>query len=211
MTKYVKSVEIKYGTHIGKPIVFFSAEDYFVNLEKECRLTLIENFYKEKPSMEDIKEAFIRQYHLKGSVKIAYFDFQHVYIDFSNEIDYTHIQSKKFADIDGTPMKIMLWTPNFKPEVESPIVLVWIRIHQLPWHLFKWGIVSRMVQSVGVSIASDQATYSKFRGNIAKINVESALLKPKLNQIWLGFNMMDGGEDGVWLDIECKGVTSYFL
>lgn len=32
--------------------------------------------------MDAIRKAFIRQYHLKGSVKIAYFGFQYVYIDF---------------------------------------------------------------------------------------------------------------------------------
>ncbi|XP_070036954.1 uncharacterized protein [Nicotiana tomentosiformis] len=105
----------------------------------------------------------------------------------------------------------MLWTPDFKPEVETPIVPVWILIHQLPCHLFKWGIVSRMVQYLEVSIAPDQATYSKFRGNIAKIKVEINLLKPKLDQIWLGFNRIDSGGDGVWLDIEYEGVPSYCL
>ncbi|OIT20671.1 hypothetical protein A4A49_38227 [Nicotiana attenuata] len=106
----------------GKPAVHFSAEDYFVNLAQECRLTLIGKFYRTKPPMEDIRKAFVSQFHLKGTVKIAYYDPQHVYIDFANEVDYTHIKLKKFVDINGTPMKILLWTPDFKQEVETPIV-----------------------------------------------------------------------------------------
>ncbi|XP_070014253.1 uncharacterized protein [Nicotiana sylvestris] len=34
-------VEIQHGTHLGKPAIFFKAEDYFVNLAKECRFTII--------------------------------------------------------------------------------------------------------------------------------------------------------------------------
>lgn len=91
------------------------------------------------------------------------------------------------------------------------IVPVWVLIHQLPWHLFKWKIISRLVSEVGVVVAPDQATYSKSRGNVAKVKVEIDLLKPKLDQIWLGYNRLDSTEDGKWLDIECENVPSYYL
>ncbi|OIT23354.1 hypothetical protein A4A49_28503 [Nicotiana attenuata] len=201
-----KNVDVTHDTHLEKPAVFFKAEDYFVNLEQECRFTLIGKLYKTKPPMEDIRKAFISQFHLKGKVKIAFFDFQHVCIDFTNEVDYTHIKLKNFVDIIGTPMKILLWSPDFKLEVETPAVPVWILIHQLQWHLFRWEVVSRMIQSIGVAIAPDQATYSKSRGNVAKIKVEINLLKPKLDQLWLalkGWNL--------WLDIEYEGVSFYCI
>ncbi|PHT50048.1 Beta-galactosidase 16 [Capsicum baccatum] len=41
-----------------------------------------------------------------------------------------------------------------------------------------------------------------FRGNFAKVKVEIDLLKPRLDQIWLGFNWFDDTDDGKWLDIE---------
>lgn len=78
-------------------------------------------------------------------------------------------------------MKILKWTPDFKPEEETSIVPVWILIHQLPWHLFNWRIVSRLVSEVGVAVAPDQATYSKSRGNVAKVKVEIDLLKSRLD------------------------------
>ncbi|OIT29407.1 hypothetical protein A4A49_52394 [Nicotiana attenuata] len=178
-------VEIQHGTHLGKPVVFFKAEEYFVNLAKECRFTIIGKFYRGKPSMEEIRKTFIRQFQLSASVKIAYFDPKHVYLDFANEVDYNHVFAKDYIDIGDAPMKILKWTPDFKPEEETPIVPVWILIHQLPWHLFKWNIVSRLVQDVGVAVAPDMATYSKSRGNVAKVKVEIDLLKPRLDQIWL--------------------------
>lgn len=106
-----------------------------------------------------------------------------MYLDFTNEVDYNHILFKEFVDIEDVPMKILKWSVDFKPEIETTIVLVWILIHRLPWHLFKWSIVSKMVQSVGFAVAPDQATYSKSRGNVDKVKVEIDLLKPKLDQI----------------------------
>lgn len=92
--------------------------------------------------MEEIRKAFIRQFHLTCPVKIAYFDLKHVYLDFANDVDCNHIFSKEYIDIGEASMKILKWTPDFKPEEETTIVPVWILIHQLPWHLFNWQVVS---------------------------------------------------------------------
>lgn len=142
--------------------------------------------------MEDTRKAFISQVHLKGKVKIAFFDFQHVYIDFTHEVIYTHIKLKNFVDIMGAPMKILLCSPDFKSEVKTVVVLVWILIHHVPWHLFRWKIESRMVQSIGIAIAPDQATYSKSKGNVAKMKVEINLLKQRMDQLWLSFKGLKG-------------------
>lgn len=77
--------------------------------------------------------------------------------------------------------------------------------------MFNWQIVSRMVKDVGVEVAPDQVTYSRFRGNMAKVKVEIDLLKPRLDRIWLGFKRLDGTDDGKWLDIEYEKVPSYCL
>ncbi|OIT38299.1 hypothetical protein A4A49_06262 [Nicotiana attenuata] len=76
-------------------------------------------------------------------------------------------------------MKILRRIADFKPEEETSIVPVWILIHQLQWHLFRWQVISKLVSDVGVAMAPGQATYSKFRGNVAKIKVEIELLKPR--------------------------------
>uniref|UniRef100_A0A3Q7GJY4 Uncharacterized protein n=1 Tax=Solanum lycopersicum TaxID=4081 RepID=A0A3Q7GJY4_SOLLC len=61
---------------------------------------------------------------------------------------------------------------NFKPAEETSIVPVGILIHQLSWHLFDWQIVSRLIGHIGRAVAPDQVTYSKSRGNVAKVKVE---------------------------------------
>ena len=98
--------------------------------------------------MDEIRKVFIRQFQLIGSVKIAFFDYRHVYLDFTNEVDYNHVLSKEFVEIDKYPMKILKWIANFKLDEETSIAPVWILVHQLPWHLFKWRIISKLVSLV---------------------------------------------------------------
>lgn len=121
--------------------------------------------------MEEIRKIFVSQFHLKAIVKIAYFDYKYIYLNFANEVNYNHIYSKTFIQYGECPMKILKWTLNFKLEVETPIVLVLILIHQLPWHLFRWDVISRMVEAMGIAIASDQAIYSKSIANVANVKV----------------------------------------
>ncbi|KAH0715343.1 hypothetical protein KY284_008248 [Solanum tuberosum] len=130
--KNIIPVDIKHGTHLGKSAVFFSAHDYFVNLAEQCKLTIVGKFVKTTPSMEEIRKAFATRYHLKEPVKVAYFNNRHVCLDFANEVDYNHILFKNYIHIGDSPMKVLKWSPDFKPEEETPIAPVWILIHQLP-------------------------------------------------------------------------------
>lgn len=71
---------------------------------------------KSKPNIEELRKLFVSQFHLKGTVKIAYYDYKTVYIDFSNEVDFNHIYFKPFVNIGSYTMKILRWTPNFRPD-----------------------------------------------------------------------------------------------
>lgn len=176
---------------MGKPAVYFSAQDYFVNLAEDCRFTIVGKFTKGKPNMDELRKLFNSHVPLKGTVKIAYFDQNHVYIDFNNESDFYHIYFKSFVTLGPYSMKIIKWTPDFVPEIETSLAPVWILVHQLPWHLFRWDILSKMVSLIGNAMAPDMATYSKSRGNVAKLKVEIDLLKPRQDQIWVGFKRLD--------------------
>lgn len=120
----VNQIEIRHCTHLGKPTVFFSAQDYFINLAQDCKMTIVGKFYRGKPAMEDLRKQFVTQFHLKGSVKIAFVDSQTVYIDFTSETDYKHIYFKPYIYFGDYPMKVLKWTPDFKPEAETTIVHV---------------------------------------------------------------------------------------
>ncbi|OIT04772.1 hypothetical protein A4A49_14845 [Nicotiana attenuata] len=77
--------------------------------------------------------------------QIAFYDYQTVYIDFTNEVDFNNIYFKPFVNIDPYIMKVLKWTPDFKPEKETSIVPLWILNHKLPWHMFRWNVISRML------------------------------------------------------------------
>lgn len=117
-------IDIIRGSHLGRPTIFFTTSVYLVNLAEDCKFTIIGKFYKGKPPMKEIRKILVSQFHLIGSVKIAYFDFRHTYIDFSNEIDFNHVQFKEFVDIRDSTMKILKWTLEFKSEEEMLIVSI---------------------------------------------------------------------------------------
>lgn len=100
-------VSIKHGMHLGKTTVFFIVRDYFVNLAQDCKFTIIGKLYRGKPTMEDLRKEFVSQFQLRGTVKISHFDHQHVYLDFDNEVDFTHVGTRSFVNIGIAPMKIM--------------------------------------------------------------------------------------------------------
>lgn len=67
-----------------------------------------------------------------------------------------------------------------------------------------------MVESVGTGMAPDIATFSKSRGNVAKLKVEVDLFKPRQDQIWVSFKILGSNEeDGYWLDIEYEDALAY--
>ncbi|OIT36230.1 hypothetical protein A4A49_02046 [Nicotiana attenuata] len=122
-------VKITHGTHMSRPAVYFSAQDFFVTLSEDCKFTIVGKFTIGKPNMDKVR---------------------------------------------------------------------------------RWDILSKMVISIGTIMAPDMTTYSKSRGNVAKIKVETDLLKIRKDQIWLGFKRLDSNEkDGYWLDIEYEDAPSY--
>lgn len=75
------------------------------------------------PKIELIRKSFILQTQLLGGVKTSQFNARHVYVDLDNEFDYITIWTKEIISVEGQLMRMQTWTPNFRPNVESPIVL----------------------------------------------------------------------------------------
>lgn len=100
-------------------------EDFMSKLVDRCRFTLVEKISNTMPKREIITKSFIAQTQLVGGgVKIAHFNSRHIYIDLDNEANHITLWTKQRMFIDGQLMRLQLWTPTFKPEEETPIVLV---------------------------------------------------------------------------------------
>ncbi|KAH0765331.1 hypothetical protein KY285_001202 [Solanum tuberosum] len=119
-------------TKQGLPAVLYVKEEVMRDLAATCKFTLIGKFSYTMPKLELIRKNFILQTQLSGRVKIAHFNSRHVYIDLDNELDYIMVWTKQRMSIAGQVMRIQVWTPNFKPAEETPIVPIWISLPELP-------------------------------------------------------------------------------
>lgn len=58
---------------------------------------------------------------------------------------------------------------------------------------------------IGVPLRLDAATVSLKRPSVARLQVELDLLKPRIEQIWIGF----GERGGFWQKVEYENIPSY--
>ncbi|KAK4713640.1 hypothetical protein R3W88_019547 [Solanum pinnatisectum] len=114
------------STHNGMPAVIFKLSDYYVVMAEECRYTIIGKFVWTRPNIECIRSIFVEKISLKGDVKIGAYDFCMIFIDVTNDDDCKMIWFKRSIEIDGTVMWLKKWTPDYRPEKDSPIVRVWV-------------------------------------------------------------------------------------
>ncbi|KAH0698659.1 hypothetical protein KY284_012874 [Solanum tuberosum] len=156
--KTVKLQHRPYEFLEGKPVVSFSKEEN-VRLAEICKLTIV------------------------GSVKIGAYNMYHVFIDFDLEEDHRNVYGRNFQNICNTQMKLLKWTPNFKPEAETTLAPVWVNLPDLRWHFFEWEALCRIVAPIGVPIITDKATLSKTRPTTTKIKVEVDLSKIMVTEI----------------------------
>ncbi|KAH0742162.1 hypothetical protein KY290_035205 [Solanum tuberosum] len=123
-------------TKQGLHVVLYVKEEVLRDLAAAWKFTLIGKFSYTMPKLELIRKNFILQTQLSGGVKIAHFNSRHVYIDLDNKLDYNMVWTKQRMCIAGHVMRIQVWTPNFKPAEETPIVPIWISLPELPWHFY---------------------------------------------------------------------------
>ncbi|CAH9089256.1 unnamed protein product [Cuscuta europaea] len=73
-------------------------------------------------------------------------------------------------------MKISRWTPDFHPDVESPIVPVWISFDSLPLHLHDKSPLFSIAGMIGKLLKVDATTLNHTRPSTGKVCVELDLL-----------------------------------
>ncbi|KAG5585834.1 hypothetical protein H5410_046268 [Solanum commersonii] len=71
--------------------------------------------------------------------------------------------------IEGKLMRIRTWTPNLRPEKETPIVPIWVLLPGLPWHCFKKEVITPLLEYVGKVLYLDTASIKRTRANIKAI------------------------------------------
>ncbi|XP_069146549.1 uncharacterized protein [Solanum lycopersicum] len=195
-------------TKQGFPAVLIDENDYYVKLAEICKYTLIGKFTNTMPRMEQVRKSFILQTQLMGGVKITHFNSRHVYIDLDNELDYQTVWTKLKMTIEGQAMRIQVWTPDFTPEEETPIVPIWVSIPGLPWHCYNKVFLSTILESIGKVLFLDSPTSQRTRGSTTRVKIQVDLTKERPAHVWLGFKNSNPNK-GRWLKVEYEGIPSY--
>ncbi|XP_009600554.1 uncharacterized protein [Nicotiana tomentosiformis] len=162
------------------------------------------------PRMEVIRRSFIARTELRGGVKIAHFNARTVYFGLDNEYDHTTVWTKTSMYIQGQRMELQVWTPNFNPNEDNPIVPVWIVIPELSWHFYYMEVLSVLLSPIGKVLHLDLASMQKTRGSVAKAKMQVNLTQFRPHHVWLGFDEdQDVNGDRQWLEVVYEDLPTY--
>ncbi|KAL0295575.1 UNVERIFIED_CONTAM: hypothetical protein Sangu_3194600 [Sesamum angustifolium] len=120
-----------------------------------------------------------------GNVTVGRLNFKHVLIRLSNEEDFSRIWLRGEWTFDSFHMRVFKWTPNFDPQIESPIAPVWIRLPALPVHLFEKNALFTLTTKIGKPLRMDEPTADLSRPDLARVCVEIDVTSPKVQAVHL--------------------------
>ncbi|KAK4707014.1 hypothetical protein R3W88_033428 [Solanum pinnatisectum] len=206
----IRLVPPSHTTKQDQPTVIYDMDDFMNKLAVDCIYTIIGKFSSTMPKVELIRKNFIMQTQLNGGVNIAHYNAKHVFIDLENELDYNTVWTQQRISIEGKLMRIQAWTPNFKPEEETPIIPIWVLLPGLPWHCFKKEFITPLLSSVGKVLYLDTASINRTRASMAKVKVQIDLTKARPRHVWIGLDDVDL-TIGRWLPIEYENIPPYYV
>lgn len=140
----------------------------------------------------------------KGRFTLALFFDNHILIRFSLPEDYHRCWLRGSWNFKQHVMKVLKWSPNFKPDQEPPISPVWLSFNHLPLHLFQKIPLLSLASLIGRPLKVDAATQSLVRPSVARVCVEVNLLQPSSRRIWIG-----QVDEGFWQPVVYKNLPSY--
>lgn len=196
--------------HNGKPAVIFKASKYYGVMAEECRWALVGKFTMGIPKIEVIREKFIEQIPLKGTVRIGAYDYRHVFIDFNIEADYNLVYFQHFMTIAGSLMRMFKWSPDFDPNEETSLAPIWVLLPELPLHVFKWDYLKQILEQIGTPMKEDTATVYKTRPHMEEVGVEVDLMKPLPDSVFVGIEGDGSSLKDKDQKLEYEGVSAFY-
>ncbi|KAL0297837.1 UNVERIFIED_CONTAM: hypothetical protein Scaly_3081700 [Sesamum calycinum] len=82
--------------------------------------------------------------------------------------DFSRIWLRGEWIFDSFHMRVFKWTPDFNPQIESPIAPVWIRLPALPVHLFEKNALFTIATKIGKPLRMDEPTADLSRPDLAR-------------------------------------------
>ncbi|XP_060182467.1 uncharacterized protein LOC132612161 [Lycium barbarum] len=112
-------------------------------------------------------------------------------------------------EIDDLQMWLQKWTPNFKHDEDLPTVLVWALLPGLSFHLHNWHYIKQIISDAGIPLELDLATKNLNRPSMAKVRIEIDILKPLIDNVWIGDEDEDSPLKGFVQRIKYENITKY--
>ncbi|VFQ74607.1 unnamed protein product [Cuscuta campestris] len=117
-------------------------------------------------------EAFLNRLGLIGKFSLSILSTRKFLINFDAKEDYLRVLCRKTWDIHGRLMRVTKWSPGLSPEIDNPIVPVWISIPDLPIHLHDMRALKLILSHLGNPIMVDLNTKNFSRPTLARVCVK---------------------------------------
>ncbi|XP_019186523.1 PREDICTED: uncharacterized protein LOC109181225 [Ipomoea nil] len=180
------------GRYKGMPAISFTDQD-IQQFPQKFRFALVGKFSKGRPSMAELRMTF-DQIGFGGAFSLGLLDQRHVLINFDLETNFQRCWLRKSWSVRGFIMRIFKWSPDFRLDIESPIVPVWIAFDGLPAHLQDKRAIYSIANLIGTPLKVDSSTLLHNRPSLARVCVELNVSQSLPNQVWItngsygGFN-----------------------
>ncbi|RAL47810.1 hypothetical protein DM860_011395 [Cuscuta australis] len=166
----------------GLPCISFSKEE-IENLATKFSKALVGTLFFNRPSVDFIRTTLERMGFIGFSVTLI--DSTHILLNFSSDDDFHCCFKRREWSLGAYKMLISKLTPNFDPNVESPIMPIWISIKNLPIHFHAKESLMQIARIFGNPIKLDSTTENFGRPSIARICVEVDISQPQTNKFFI--------------------------
>ncbi|XP_019175669.1 PREDICTED: uncharacterized protein LOC109170991 [Ipomoea nil] len=156
--------------------------------------------------MVDIRKTF-DQIGFGGAFSLGLIDQRHILINFDHENDFQRCWLRQTWSIKGALMRVFKWSPDFRPEIESPVVPVWIAFEGLPAHLQDKRAIYSIANLIGPPLKVVASTLTHNRPSLARVCVELNVSTPLTEQIWIN----NGSFGGFMQKVSYEFVPPYCL
>ncbi|KAL0374008.1 UNVERIFIED_CONTAM: hypothetical protein Sradi_3316500 [Sesamum radiatum] len=167
----------------GEPGVIYSSEE-MEYLASRLKFLFVDKFSHGLPNLNFLRNRIVKL-GLKGTVTVGRLNFKHVLIRFTNEEDFSRLWLRGEWMFDSFYMRVFKWSPDFDPHIESPIGPVWIKLHELPIHLFEKNALFTFAAKIGKPLRMDEPTADISRPDLARVCVKIDLTAPEVQAVHL--------------------------
>lgn len=189
----------------GMPCVSFTENDIEI-LARRYRFALVGKFASGRPSMAALRKAF-DTIGFGGSFSLGLLDHKHVLIRFHREEDFQRCWLRRSWAIHDFTMRVFKWTPEFRPDLETPIVPIWITFEGLPIYLHDKHALFSIANLIGTPLKVDSSTLLLNRPSVARVCIELDVSKDLPRTVWIN----NGSRGGFAQPVSYENLPSYCI